>query len=61
MSMTEEKSDDWSSPTLKEVPFWREGMSQEEYEVEREYYAQNFHLVKEGSYVPLWRLRQQGK
>lgn len=46
---------DWASPTLKEVPFWREGMSPEEYETEREYYAKNFDLVKEGKYVPLWK------
>ena len=33
---------DWATPSLKEVPFWRDGMSPEEYEVEREYLYNNF-------------------
>ena len=46
---------DWASSTLKEVPFWREDMSPEEYEIEREYFAKNYELVKKGEYVPLWK------
>lgn len=53
--MTVEKDNNWSSPTLREVPFWREGMTQDEYELEREYYAKNFHLLREGGYIPLWK------
>lgn len=49
------ENDNWSTPTLREVPFWRDGMSQDEYEIEREYYAKNFHLVRQGKYVPLWK------
>lgn len=49
------KVNDWASPTLKEVPFWRDDMTPEEYEVEREYYGKNFELVKEGKYIPLWK------
>lgn len=45
---------DWASSTLMEAPFWRDGMSPEEYEIEREYYAKNFNLVKKHEYQPLW-------
>lgn len=50
-----EENKEWATPTLKEVPFWRDGMSPEEYDIEREYYAKNFHLVRDGSYKPLWK------
>ena len=50
-----EEDRNWATPTLKEVPFWRDDMSPEEYDKEREYYAKNFHLVREGLYVPLWK------
>ena len=53
MNMTQESS--WASPTLKEVPFWREDMTPEEYDIEREYFAKNFNLFKEGKYQPLWK------
>lgn len=52
--MTEENKD-WASATLKEVPFWREDMGPEEYDKEREYMAKNWHMVREGTYVPLWK------
>ena len=52
--MTNEK--DWATPTLKEAPFWRDGMTPEEYEVERKYYYEHFYcLVKKGIYTPLWK------
>lgn len=52
----EGKTSDWASATLKEVPFWREDMTPEEYEREREYHAKNFlTLVRNGKYVPLWK------
>lgn len=51
-----EESKDWATPTLNEVPFWREGMTSKEYDKEREYYAKNsINLVMEGQYVPLWK------
>ncbi len=46
---------DWATYTLKEVPFWRDGMSPEEYDIEREYMYDNYHLLREGKYVPLWQ------
>lgn len=50
-----EKNKDWASATLKEVPFWRDDMGPEEYDIEREYLAKNFHLVRQGLYIPLWK------
>lgn len=48
---------DWLTPTLMEVPFYRDGMTQEEYEKEREYYGKNYHLIISGEmkYRPLWK------
>lgn len=47
---------DWSSKGMKEYPFWRDDMSVEEFEIEREYYLKNFeNLVQEGLYLPLWK------
>ena len=52
---------DWATPTLKEVPFWRDDMGPEEYDIEREYMAKNWHLVQEGQYAPLWKQIQKKK
>lgn len=60
MNKTEENRN-WATPTLREVPFWRDDMTPEEYDIEREYYARNFHLVKQRKYVPLWKQREQQK
>ena len=49
---------DWATYTLKEAPFWREGMSPEEYEIEREYLGRNYDLLLRGEYVPLWKQKQ---
>lgn len=46
---------DWASPTLKEVPFWREDMSPEEYQIENEYLAEHWDEYRQGNYVPLWK------
>ena len=46
---------EWATPTLKEVPFWREDMSPEEYERERTYMIQNWDSVLQGRYIPLWK------
>ncbi len=53
MSLTEKQ--DWATPTLKEVPFWREDMSPEEYEKERTYMIHNWDSVIKGQYIPLWK------
>nr|DAS13127.1 MAG TPA: hypothetical protein [Bacteriophage sp.] len=51
----EEKGKSWASATLKEVPFWRDDMGPEEYDIEREYLAKNWNMVREGTYIPLWK------
>lgn len=55
--MTQENNEDWAIPTLKEVPFWRKGMTPEEYDVGREYLGKNYHLFINMTYEPLWKQR----
>lgn len=57
--MTQENNEDWAIPTLKEVPFWRKGMTPEEYDVGREYLGKNYHLFINMTYEPLWKQRMQ--
>ena len=38
-----EENEDWATDTLKEAPFWRDGMSPEEYDEEREHLAKNYY------------------
>ena len=47
--------DDWSTPTLREAPFWRDDMTPEEYDIEREYLANNWDDFTKGKYKPLWK------
>ncbi len=49
------KDSEWATYTLMEAPFWRNGMSPEEYEKESEYYYRNLKDVKQGTYRPLWQ------
>lgn len=50
-----EQNKNWAPHSVREVPFWRDGMSPEEYEVERRYYYDNYDLVKQRKYMPLWK------
>ena len=54
----EEKGKSWASATLKEVPFWHDDMGPEEYDIEREYLAKNWNMVREGTYIPLWKQKK---
>lgn len=54
-----EEKTDWVSPGVKEVPYWRDGMSPEEYEMEREYYYTHLEYVKKGDYKPLWKQKKK--
>ena len=56
--MTQDNNIDWATPSLKEAPYWRDGMTPEEYEVEREYLMKNYHLMLSGEYLPLWKQRE---
>ena len=50
-----EENNDWATETLKEAPFWRDGMTPEEYDEEKEYLGKNYILLQKGTYVPLWK------
>lgn len=50
-----EETQDWVSPGVKEAPYWRDGMSLDEFEIEREYYYRHLNDVKKGNYKPLWK------
>ena len=58
--MMEEKND-WASPSLKEAPFWREGMSPEEYDIERDYFYKHQEELHRGKYLPLWKQKNINK
>lgn len=45
----------WAAGTLREVPFWRDDMSPEEYDMEREYFHRHWEEYTRGEYVPLWK------
>lgn len=49
------ENNEWATPTLKEAPYWKDGMSVEEYEKEREYYYKHLKDVRSGTYIPLWK------
>lgn len=50
----------WATPTMIHNPWWRQGMTPEEYDKEREYYFSNFDtLVVNGKYVPLWKQKAE--
>ena len=55
-----EMYEDWATPTMKEAPYWRDGMSPDEYEAEREYYGRNYvSLFLKGKYKPLWKQKEE--
>ena len=53
MSKTVRQSD-WATETLMEAPFWKNGMTPEEYETENRYLSIIFYKQKDGYYMPLW-------
>lgn len=50
MSKTVRQSD-WATETLMEAPFWRNGMTPEEYEMENRHLSKNFYKQKDGNDV----------
>ena len=50
----ESKKSDWARGTIKEVPFWREDMSVEEYEEERNYLNQHWTDYMNNRYAVLY-------
>lgn len=53
------KESDWASYGLMEVPYWRNGMTPEEYEEEQRYFCMHFEDWKKGAYAPLWQQRKE--
>ena len=53
--------EDWATPSVKEVPFWRDDMTPEEYDTEREYYYKNHNLGRKMKYKPLWVQKKEIK
>ena len=55
-----DKMEELATPTMIHNPWWRQGMTPEEYDKEREYYFSNFDtLVVNGKYVPLWKQKAE--
>lgn len=56
-----EESRNWATFGVREVPYWRDGMSPEEYELERAYYSNCFirEAVHKGEYKPLWKQNKE--
>ena len=48
----------WATPTLKEAPYWRDGMTPEEYDGERDYFYKHWDDYIHGKYVPLWKQKK---
>lgn len=42
-------------PILCEYPFYKKGMTIDEYNSEKEYYDAHIEEVRDGTYVPLWK------
>lgn len=51
----EKAIESWATHSMREFIFWRDGMSPEEFEKERDYFYQNIDMVRKGEYVPLWK------
>lgn len=45
----------WATPSMREFVFWRNGMTPDEFDAEREYYYKHMEDVQNGTYIPLWK------
>ncbi|MBR1456959.1 MAG: hypothetical protein IJ594_07345 [Oscillospiraceae bacterium] len=52
------ESDDFSF-SMKEYPFYHEGMTVAEWKEERQYMADHMEEVKHGKYKPLWKQKNE--
>ena len=43
-------NDEWASGQIKEAPYWRKGMTPEEYDEERTYFFANINKYFSGTY-----------
>lgn len=49
------KESNWATYGMMEAPYWRNGMTPEEYDTERKYYYKHMEDVQNGTYIPLWK------
>lgn len=54
----EDENDYFKNVLVKEQPFYRKGMSNDEIRRELEYLGDNLISFYEGGYIPLWRQNQ---
>ena len=55
-----DKMENWANITLKHNAWWKEVMTPDDYDKERDYYFSNFDtLVVNGKYVPLWKQKEK--
>ena len=59
--MIREDDKNWCYGTLREVPFYFDGITPEQYDKEREYWIKNWEQYKRGEYVPLWKQEKESK
>jgi hypothetical protein len=53
-----DKQSDWASYGMMEHPFWKNGMTPEEYDTEWKYYHRHIEDWKNGAYLPLWKQKE---
>ena len=53
------KESTWATYGMMEAPYWRNGMTPEEYDREREYFYKHIEDVKKGRYLPLWQQKME--
>lgn len=46
---------EWLTPTMKEAPFYYDGITPEEYDRENNYFQKHFGEYMKNKYVPLWK------
>lgn len=49
------KNDVITNFALLEYPFMHEGITHEEYDMERDYFIHHYEDYKKGTYIPLWK------
>lgn len=52
------KQSNWATYGMMEAPFWRNGMTPEEYEDEDEYFYKHIKDWHNGTYIPLWKQQE---
>lgn len=46
---------EWLTPTMKEAPFYYDGITPEEYDKENNYFQRHFADYLKNKYTPLWK------